>query len=83
MPKFKEGDVVYCRRPSLKDTLTDIKCGTNKYMEQACSGFPMTVCNTDSNIGSVRARSDKFEFYGAWNFHEDDLEFFGLSLENK
>lgn len=86
MPKFKEGDVVYCilNEDSWDDSLTVLKCGDGEYeMAEAVNGFPCTVETVGVNpsfqsylLSSARWGSD-------WWFHEDDLEFFNISLENK
>lgn len=89
MPKFKVGDIVYCTLHSdgWDDSLTVIKCGDGgAEMKEAVSGFPMEVMNTSTVHGynSVYLHAPQFgtEWDGWW-FHEDDLEFFNISLENK
>lgn len=88
MPKFKEGDVVYCilTDGTWDDSLTVIKCGDGSAdMKSAVSGFPMEVksISTENGYNSALLTAPEFGRYGSWWFHEDDLEFFNLSLENK
>lgn len=88
MPKFKEGDIVYCTIPpdGWDDSLTVIKCGDGlEEMKLAVEGFPMEVIkiNTLGRFNSVYLHAPQFGMEGAWWFHENDLEFFNLSLENK
>lgn len=88
MPKFKEGDIVYCTIPLDKwdDSITVRKCGNGlEEMSSAVSGFPMEVIRTNSGMGFNMALliSPQFGMEGSWWFHEDDLEFFNISLENK
>lgn len=88
MPKFKEGDVVYCilTEDTWDDSLTVVKCGDGgKDMRSSVLGFPMEVeaLNTDRGYNSVQLRAPEFGMYGSWWFHEDDLELFNLCLENK
>lgn len=86
MPKFKEGDVVYCilNEDGWGDSLTVLKCGDGEEeMTEAVDGFPCTVERVGSNpdFQSYLLSADR---WGTdWWFHEDDLEFFNLSLENK
>lgn len=86
MPKFKEGDVVYCilTEDAWDDSLTVIKCGEGAAeMAEAVQGFPCTVeyVGTEQSYQSYQLSSDRWD--ANWWFHEDDLEFFNLSLENK
>lgn len=86
MPKFKEGDVVYCilTEDAWDDSLTVIKCGEGaEEMAEAVQGFPCTVehVGTGQSYQSYFLSSDRWD--ANWWFHEDDLEFFNISLENK
>lgn len=86
MPKFKEGDVVYCilTEDAWDDSLTVIKCGEGEAeMAEAVQGFPCTVeyVGTEQSYQAYQLSSDRWD--ANWWFHEDDLEFFNLSLENK
>jgi hypothetical protein len=88
MPKFNVGDVVYCtlNEGGWDDSLTVVKCGDGSAdMKSAVSGFPMEVKSSCSRDGynSVQLTAPEFGRFGSWWFHEDDLEFFNLSLENK
>lgn len=88
MPKFKEGDIVYFTIPldMWDDSLTVIKCGDGgRNMSAAVSGFPMEVkrIKTEQGYNSVYLHAPEFGIDWGWWFHEDDLEFFNLSLENK
>ena len=83
MPKFREGDVVYCIRNTLEDTLTEYYCGLSGNMEGACQGFPMTVALlNEGDFSSVSLSAPQFSGT-TWWFHVDDLDFFNLNLENK
>ena len=86
MPKFKDGDIVYCtlKRGDWDDSATVSLCGDGEEdMRTAVEGFPMAVeaVGTNTRFQSYYLSSETFE--QEWWFHEDDLELFNLSLENK
>lgn len=85
MPKFKEGDRVFFTPNKLEGTPTEEFCGLASPMGQALSKCEMEVVevNDFSETRSVRLHTPRFGTYSTWWFHEDDLEFFNLSLENK
>lgn len=85
--KFKIGDEVFCTlsREELEDeeSNTAYYCGIDNEMFKACGGSLLTVINTNASNGyrSCLLKSDCFK--GTWWFHEADLEFYNLSLENE
>lgn len=86
MPKFNVGDVVYCTIPRHKwdSSLTVKKCGDGEEeMEEATGGQPLTVEKTGSKADYQSYLLSSPLWQENWWFHEDDLEFFNLSLENK
>lgn len=85
MPKFKEGDRVFFTPNKLDGTPTAEFCGLASPMAQALSKCEMEVVevNIFPEIRSVRLHTPRFGTDSTWWFHEDDLEFFNISLENK
>lgn len=85
--KFKIGDEVFCllTKEELKDeeSKTARFCGLDAEMFNACVGNPLTVIATNERNGyrSYLLKGDCFK--GSWWFHEDDLDFYNLSLENE
>lgn len=85
--KFKTGDEVFCTlsREELEDeeSSTSMHCGLDDEMFKACGGAVLTVIKTNEGNGyrSYLLRSDCFK--GTWWFHEADLEFYNLTLENE
>lgn len=86
MPKFNVGDSVYCtlHEDEWDDSMTVRHCGDgDKEMKGAIGGRPLTVkfVGRNSECQNYQLASD---FWGSeWWFHESDLEFFNLNLENK
>ena len=85
MPKFNIGDRVFFTPNKLEGTATENFCGLASPMEQALSKCELEVVdvNETSEIASVLLHTPRFGNYSNWWFHEDDLEFFNLSLESK
>ena len=85
MPKFKVGDRVLFTPNKLEGTATENFCGLARPMEQALSKCEMEVVEVSdtSEIRIVLLRTPRFGIISTWWFHEDDLDFFNLSLENK
>lgn len=86
MPKFKVGDIVYCtlKDKDWDDSKTVAFCGDGEEeMRKAVEGFPLEVetLGTNPRFQSYHLTSERFQ--ESWWFHEDDLDFFNLSLENK
>ena len=86
MPKFKEGDIVYCTIPLDKwdDSITVDKCGDGEEeMKEATGGHPLVIESVGHRKDYQSYRLSSTFWQETWWFHEDDLEFFNLSLENK
>lgn len=84
MPKFNIGDRVFFTPNKLEGTPTETVCGLSAPMEHALSKCEMEVIRESEDArGCVLLHTPLFGRYTNWWFHEDDLEFFNLSLENK
>lgn len=84
MPKFKAGDMVFFAPNKLEGTSTETVCGLSGPMKHALSKCEMEVIGGNGEYeGCVLLHSPLFGMYTNWWFHEDDLEFFNTSLENK
>lgn len=85
MPKFKEGDRVFFTPNKLEGTPTEEFCGLASPMGRALRKCEMEVVEVNDVFEeiTVRLHTPLFGTSSTWWFHEDDLEFFNLSLENK